>query len=77
MSKDSLNCGASIFNIRAILQNYKENNPPETEFYQVASKDLLTMLEMTHYAWSSLERVESENRNLIEAFVKMIGGLRQ
>lgn len=51
MSKATLSCAASIFNIRKILQDYKNSEPPEVQFYKVSTKDLLNMLDNTMNAW--------------------------
>ncbi len=65
MSRASLSCAASIFNIRRKLQEYKESEPPETDFYKVSRRDLLDMLNATMTAWYGLEEIETETSSLI------------
>ena len=72
MSKSTLNCAAAIFNIRKTLQDYKNNEPPETQFYKVSAHDLLDMLDMTMQAWCALESLEQETRSLISGLLDAV-----
>lgn len=72
MSKASLNCAAAIFNIRRTLQDYKNGEPPEAQFYKVSQHDLLEMLDMTLNAWYELEKVEIETRSLISGLLDAV-----
>lgn len=72
MSKASLNCAAAIFNIRRTLQDYKNSEPPEAQFYKVSQHDLLEMLDMTMNAWYELEKVEIETRSLISGLLDAV-----
>lgn len=72
MSKASLNCAAAIFNIRRTLQDYKNSEPPEAQFYKVSQYDLLEMLDMTMNAWYELEKVEIETRSLISGLLDAV-----
>lgn len=69
MSKATLSCAASIFNIRKTLQDYKNSEPPEVQYYKVSTHDLLNMLDNTMNAWWKLEDIETEIRSLISALI--------
>ena len=65
--RESLTLAACIFNIRASLQQYKEKDPPEVEYYQIKASDLLDWLSMTMTMWNRLEDIERQNDYLTKA----------
>ena len=60
--KGSLTIAACITNMRDDMQNLKQNNPPDVEFYQVKRDDLLGWLSVTLIMWNNLEEIECGRR---------------
>ena len=68
--RDSLTLAACIFNLRASLQQYKGNNAPEVEIYQVKASDLLEWLSSTMTMWNRLENIEAHLEYLTRALAE-------
>ena len=69
--KGSLTIAACITNMRHDMQNLKDNNPPDTEFYQVKRDDLLQWLSATLIMWNNLE----ENEKVVDKMVNTLSEL--
>lgn len=69
--KGSLTIAACITNMRHDMQNLKQNNPPDIEFYQVKRDMLLNWLSATLIMWNNLEEVEKCSDRMINTLSEL------
>ena len=69
--KGSLTIAACITNMRHDMQNLKQNNPPDVEFYQVKRDDLLGWLSATLIMWNNLEEIEKTMDKMVNTLSEL------